>query len=549
MDYLWIVVAFLCGFGVKQFGLPPLVGYLCAGFALNAYGINPNSNLDTLASLGITLMLFTIGLKINVRNLLQREVWAGASIHMVIWSLTITLVFGGLATLGGVQLFGLEWSNALLIGFALSFSSTVCVIKILEEKGELKIRHGKLAIGILIIQDIAAVAFLVAATGQLPSLWALGLIPLWFARPLFDKLLNNSGHDELLPLIGFFLALGAYEIFELVNLKGDLGALLIGMMFAKHAKASELYKSLIGFKDLFLIGFFLSIGFSALPTAMTLMMAAVLCGFLLIKFALFFFLFNGFQLRGRTSFLAALALTNYSEFGLIVAHYSVEKSWLPAEWLVILALSVTFSFIISSFIYRDAHNIYTRRKSTINRYQKAAAADLCQTVPRGAEVLVVGMGRVGTATYDALTEEFPNRTWGVDADDERIKKHHLANRHAVLADADDIDFWSCPNLHNVKLVMLAIPTINDMKNITQQLQHCNYNGKIAAIAQYEDEQQQLKDMGIDYVFSYFAEVGSGFAEESLHLIRSCTQPNSNDEANNQNSKNNDIDNIASAKTS
>ena len=104
------------------------------------------------------------------------------------------------------------------------------------------------------------------------------------------KLVDHIGHGELIPLAGFFLALGAYELFEFVNIKGDLGALLAGMYLASHKKSSEINKSLMGFKDLFLIGFFLSIGFAALPTWEMLAIAAVLTLLIPVKFLLFFYL-------------------------------------------------------------------------------------------------------------------------------------------------------------------------------------------------------------------------------------------------------------------
>ena len=277
MNILWILFAFACGLGVKMLALPPLIGFLLAGFLLNAVGVEPNATLDALADLGITLMLFTIGLKLNLRDLLKREVWVGTLAHMGVW----TLVGGCLAlvlAVAAVPFFGgLGWGAAALLAFALSFSSTVCIIKILEESGELSTRHGKLCIGVLVMQDIAAVVFLVFATGKTPEPWALGLFALVFARPLLDRLLHVVGHGEMLPLAGFLLALGGYELFSLVGVKGDLGALVLGMLVSQHDKAGELARSLLGFKDLFLIGFFLSIGLTALPDLGMLVTAPLIC--------------------------------------------------------------------------------------------------------------------------------------------------------------------------------------------------------------------------------------------------------------------------------
>lgn len=519
MDFLWILVAFLFGFGVKQLGLPPLIGYLAAGFGLHAFGVEPLQSMQSISDLGITLLLFTIGLKLNARDLAEREVWATASAHMLMWSAFCAVLVAAIATFSALALFDLNWQTALLIGFALSFSSTVCVVKILEEKSELKIRHGKLSIGVLVIQDIAAVIFLVLATGVIPSLWALGLVLLVFIRPLLGRLLKMSGHGELLVLVGFFLALGGSELFYSVDLKGDLGALIFGMLLASHNKANELYKSLMGFKDIFLIGFFLSIGFTALPSWDSLAIAAGLSILLPLKFALFFALFSLFKLRARTAFLAALALMNFSEFGLIVATTSVAKGWLSADWLVAIALAVSLSFIVSSYLYKDAHNIYARHKKLIAKWQSAGTNNsACPNMPTNAEVLVVGMGRVGCGTYQTLHAEHGDKVWGIDADSDRIEKQRAMQRQVALADAEDIEFWEQIDLSKVRIIMLALPSVDDMKNIIQQLQMCHFQGRIAAIAQYEDERVQLLKLGADAVFNYYAEVGAGFADEGRRLL-------------------------------
>ncbi|WP_197470284.1 cation:proton antiporter, partial [Oleiphilus sp. HI0117] len=232
---------------------------------------------------------------------------------------------------------------------------------------ELKSKHGDLAVGVLIWQDIAAVLFLFFATGKSPSLWAFSLLGLWFLRPLLKRMMASSGHGELIPLYGFLLALGGPELFELVDMKGDLGALVMGMLLAGLPKSNELYKSLMSFKDLFLICFFLSIGFTALPTLEMWLVALGLTILLPIKLLLFFFVFNAVGLRLRTSFLSALLLANYSEFGLIVASLSVDQNWLSHEWLVIIALSTTHSMVFSSIIYKFAHRIYANKKDAFSR--------------------------------------------------------------------------------------------------------------------------------------------------------------------------------------
>ncbi|NVK73662.1 MAG: cation:proton antiporter [Oceanospirillaceae bacterium] len=520
MEFIWILFAFVCGLAVKMINLPPLIGFLLAGFLLNYAGLKPSSALDTLANIGITLMLFSIGLKLHVKDLLKREVWASTLSHMGI----STLIFVGFALLLGTLSLPyfdlLDFKTAALLGFALSFSSTVCVMKLLEESSELKTRHGQLSLGILVMQDIVAVVFLVAATGKIPSIWALGLFALLLVRPVINKIVDKAGHGEMLPLTGLFLALGGYELFYLVGVKGDLGALIFGILLASHSKAAEMNKSLMNFKDLFLIGFFLSIGFTALPTLSMLGMSLIITLVILIKFALFFFLLTKMKLRGRTSFLSSMVLSNYSEFGLIVAALSVTNGWLEKEWLVVLALSVSFSFVITSILYRNVHRMYRKNKDVIRRFESTEC--LPEDIflqPVNSDILVVGLGRVGRGAFDSLKGLVGDTVAGMDADRNRINQMQEAKENVFYGDGEDADLWERLDTSRIELILLALPAAEDTTNVAIQLRKANYTGQIAAIARYQDEREILISSGIDNVFNFYTEAGTGFAEESLALIR------------------------------
>ena len=519
MDFIWILFAFLCGLGAKTLTLPPSIGYLFAGFLLNFLGFQADDNLQALADLGITLMLFTIGLKLNVKDLIKPEIWLSSLTHSTLWVI-IVAVIAKLLVFTSISFFTeLDFATAALIAFALSFSSTVCVIKLLEEQGELKTRHGKLAIGILVIQDIMAVIFLVAATGKLPSIWALGLFALFFIRPLLNRVITQAGHGELMPLTGFFLALGSYELFELVNIKGNLGALLIGMLFASHHKASEISKSLLSFKDIFLIGFFLTIGFTALPDWQMLGLATALILLIPVKFVLFFLLLCLLKIRSRTAYLGALALSNYSEFGLIVTAISVKSGWLSEQWLVILALAVSLSFILTNLVYRFSHQIFSLHKALLKKFERSSrlAQDIFEQ-PKDAPVIVVGMGRVGIGAYRALQTHSDTQVWGMDADKEKIQLLTKQGVQAYYGDAEDAYFWENIDLKKIQLILLALPAVQDSKNITLQLKTAKYAGQLAAIARYDDEREELMQWGINKVFNFYSEAGVGFAEESLAMI-------------------------------
>lgn len=160
MELLFYATAFICGFIILQFKLPPLIGFLCAGFVLNLAGYQSTELLETMANLGVTLLLFSIGLKLKIGNLIKAQVWGPATLHIVLCSVLFWAALLGLSWLKLPLFSELSSQSAAILAFALSFSSTVFAVKVLEERGEMASLHGKVAIGILVMQDIFAVVFL-----------------------------------------------------------------------------------------------------------------------------------------------------------------------------------------------------------------------------------------------------------------------------------------------------------------------------------------------------------------------------------------------------
>ncbi len=520
-DVAWIALAFALGFMVRAVGLPPMVGFIAAGFALSTQLESSSAvlapMLSKLAELGVTLLLFTIGLKLNLRALIRPEVWAVTVIHMAITIALSMLALTALALLGLRMLAGLDWSQLALIGFALSFSSTVFVAKVLETRGEMASLHGRIAIGILIMQDIVAVGFLAAAKGQWPSPWALLILPaLGLLRTPLIALLKRTGHGELLVLYGFLLALGGAKAFELVGLKGDLGALVIGALIAGSGKAEELAKTMLGFKDLFLLGFFLSIGLSGSLNMDALVLALAVVPLLLVKSALYLGLLLALRQRARTSLLTAFDLTNFSEFGLIVAAVSVQLGWLSSDWLVVLALALAFSFVLAAGLSLIANRLYNDHRQRWHRWQRTGVGRLHELRLDGARVAVVGMGGIGSGAYDNLTIEHGQKVIGIEIDPRTANNQKQLGRRVLHGDPSDADFWDRIQAdHTLELVVLALPHATTSKAVIRQLKRVGFAGEITAMAKFADEAQMLLSAGADSVFDVYAEAGAGFAAHVL----------------------------------
>ena len=463
------------------------------------------------------LLLFTIGLKLNIRSLLNTEIWAGASIHMLITTIIFALVVFGVS-LTGISIFqSLDFTVSILIAFALSFSSTVFAVKVFESKGEMSSMHGRISIGILIMQDIIAVVFLTFSLGKFPSPWAIALIAaLVLGRPLLFALLKRVGHRELLLLFGMFLAFGLGAAgFELVGLKPDLGALMMGVLLASHPKANEMSDVLLSFKDLFLVGFFLQIGLSGAPSLEALGIGALISVAVILKFMLFFYLLTRFKLRARTSLLAALSLATYSEFGLLVTSISVDKEWIGIEWLTIMAIAVSISFIVASPFNAYSHSIYDRWGEKLRRFQsKKRRRDDQPVDPGGAKIVIFGIGRVGTVAYDVLCQRHGDIILGVDKKPELVLKHLDDGRNVIQGDATDIDFWiriQGINNMNVRMVLLTMPNHRANMQAVKELKKAGYTGLIAATAQFDDQVEELKAEGVQVAYNFYTEVGYGFS--------------------------------------
>jgi glutathione-regulated potassium-efflux system ancillary protein KefC len=533
-DPWWLLIAYFAGMLARTVGLPPLVGYLGTGFLLNALGAEYGQLLDQIADLGVTLLLFTIGLKIDLRSLLRFEVIGAGALHMLGVVAGFGAIFLGLAALNVGAFVGLSQTDAILIAFAFSFSSTVFAIKVLEEQGAITSRNGRVAIGILVLQDIIAVVYLSAAQGKAPSIWAILLLLLIPIRPGLRWLMRRSGHGELLLLFGITMALIGAGLFVLVGIKGDLGALVLGMLLAGGGKADELNKTMMGVKDLFLVGFFLEIGLDVLPTVNGLVAAAILMLLLPLKTLWYLRLLTWSKLRARTAWQASLDLTSYSEFGLIVTAVAVEAGDLGDDWLAVVAVAVAVSFAVSAPIAERGDHLFAKYCGGLRRWERKDRLPGDEDLHLYAvQVVVFGMGRMGTRAYEAVAADFGGRVLGVDVDEDIVMAHSAEGHRVVLGDATDPDFWtrSVGLVDGLQWVLLTASSQEANVAAVKRLRDRGYSGRIAATSLYPDDADQLREMGVDFAFDVYAEAGSGFAGDLRSKIQDEAEENSEDKPN------------------
>lgn len=505
MEIIWIATAFAFGFIFKINKLPALIGYLLAGFFITIVspylGVEKGSQdiLGHISHVGILLLLFTVGLKIKVSQVAKKEIVGTGIAHMGVSVLIFTPVI--------MYLFSEPLHVALVLAGLFSFSSTVLAVKVLDNKKELKAFHGRIAIGVLIVQDLLAMIMLSITSGHIPSAWALLVALIVFlpvTKRLLYALLDKSGHDEMLIVCGmlFAVVIGAGS-FHSVGLSGELGALVIGVLCAKHSKATELSDALWSVKELFLVAFFLTIGLNGLPTLEDIYFAVVMVALLPLQAIAFFALLTIFKLKSRSAFLASMSLTNFSEFGLIVAAVAAPN------WLVPIAIAVALSFMLSAPLNHFSHQIFDRLESFLSQFERHTEHPDTEPLSLGdASLLVMGMGQIGRSAYKAATGKGMS-VIGLDSDPDKIKKLTLNSYNVLYADAEHADFWKKLDLTKLSSVILAMDCEEATVSSVKELRKAGFSGKIVAHSRYHDVAKLVEDAGADLSYVTNDEAGKG----------------------------------------
>ncbi|REL37954.1 hypothetical protein DYD21_04885 [Rhodohalobacter sp. SW132] len=507
MDIVWIGLAFFLGLLLNRVHIPPLVGYLLAGIGLSFTGYEPGILLHEIAHLGVIFLLFTVGLHISLKNILQKEVLGVGLIHLMI-SAGIFIPVG--------LYFGLSTEAAVIVAITLGFSSTVLAAKGLETRNELSSYYGRLSIGILIVQDLVAIGIIAYAGGGVPSPWAVILLGLPLLRPLLSRLLYIVERDELLLLMALSLAMGGDALFEAVNLSGELGALVMGMLFVNDEKADQLEKKIWGIKEAFLVGFFLEIGLGGFPDTSGFYFVGVLLLLLPLKAVLFYGLFVAFKLRSRTSFLSTVTLTAYSEFTLIAGAVAASAGIIPGEVIVILGLLTAVSYVINSVLVRYEDVLWQRTSSLLRRFERDVKHPDHQPVSLGAaQYLVIGMGLTGQAALKMFNQE-NQAAVGIDINPDRVKQILDEGYRVLYADAQDALFWEELDMQKVKTILIAMSgDIYTKEFIVEQLRRKKYRGTIRVLTQNEREGERILKAGGTPVSVPAVQMGEKLAKMSL----------------------------------
>ena len=217
-----------------------------------------------------------------------------------------------------------------------------------------------------------------------------------------------------------------------------------------------------------------------------------------IKTALYFLLMTRQRMRARSATLASLGLSNFSEFGLIVGALGVSHGWLEGEWLAILAVGLSISFVLASPLNAMSKQLYARLRHPLHRFQTRTRLPGDEMIRAGkAQVIVFGMGRVGTGAYDYLYRQWGDVVLGIDINEDYVERHRKAGRHVAHGDATDADFWArAERTGQVKLALLAFSDHASNLAVAKLLKEQGFELELASVAHYPDHEQALRNAGV-----------------------------------------------------
>jgi hypothetical protein len=210
----------------------------------------------------------------------------------------------------------------------------------------------------------------------------------------------------------------------------------------------------------------------------------------------------------------------YSEFALIVVDVAVGNGLVGTEWVVVTALAVALSFVVAAPVNASAHELFRSLSPWLERLERDKRHPDDEPISLGrAEILIVGMGRVGAGAYDYLKQQNENIV-GIDSDPGKIESNLREGRRVAYADAEDPSFWHLLNIDRLRAIMLALPDLQAKVSAARALRRRGYRGLLSATHLDPEEREPIIEAGCDVTYNYYTEAGVGFARHTYETLLS-----------------------------
>jgi Kef-type K+ transport system membrane component KefB len=542
-EIAWLLLAAsvvaLIGATLRQ---PVIVSFIAVGIAAGSFVTNnpaTESQIEFLAELGVASLLFLVGLKLDWR--LVRRL-GGVSLATGLGQVVFTSVIGffiGLAL-------GLDPVTSLYVAVALTFSSTIIVVKLLTDKRELETLHGRIALGFLIVQDLVVVIAMVvlsafgvgAAEDADPlvsilwivgSLAATGLVLVIFVRWLADPIMSRFARvPELLVIFAIGWAAAAAAVGETVGLGKEIGGLVAGVSLGSTPYREMISARLAALRDFLLLFFFLSIGATLDLDALgrDVGRAAVFSLFVLIGNPLIVVAIMAWLgYRARTGFLCGLTVAQISEFSLIFMAMGLTLGHVDEAAVGLVTLVGLVTIATSVYMITWSEQLYAWAKPALQIFDSAGRREAEDDggSEKNVDVILFGVGRFGSQLLKRL-EDAGLQVLAVDLDPKTVRRLAESGRRARYGDVSESEFWIDLPLAEARWLVLAVPygavalTDTDARSgFLAALRANRFQGRVAMTARDDLEAARLAEGGVDLVLYPFDDAAASAARQIADL--------------------------------
>jgi len=507
---LTIVIAAVIAMILQKLKQPLIIGHIITGLIVGPYlfqNIQFKEIVDSLSQFGIALLLFIIGLNLSLKVI--KEV-GRVSLLAGMGQIAITSIVGYFIA----RLLGFNAITSYYLGIALTFSSTIIIMKLLSDKKDLSKFYSKVSIGILLVQDlfvslllIAISAFKDGGTSWFAILFTLfkgivvfDLIALFtvYILPKLSAVFAKS--QEFLFLFSIAWGLGLATLFHYLGFSMEIGALVAGVTLSTSPYHFEISSKLRPLRDFFVILFFVLLGSKLTPSGIreNLIPAIVFSLFIIIiKPIIVELLTASAGFKKKINFEVGLNFSQVSEFSLVLVIAGINAGHLNNEIISLVTLISLITITISSYLVLFNNKIYPYFQKFIFEKKNTRGAN---TSSESYDVVLLGCNRVGYDFFEVF-KELGHKFLVVDYDPEVIKKLEELKINCRYGDADDNEFLEELNLPKAKMVISSIPDFETNRFVVGKIRESGSGTLIMMISHEVDEAIDLYDAGATYVIT------------------------------------------------
>ena len=508
---LAVVFAVIVSGFMRVLKQPLIVGYIFTGIIVGPYFFNlfsTNEIFETLSQLGIAFLLFMVGMHLNPRAI--KEV-GKVSLVTGIGQIIFTSIIGFLISLA----LGFSILVSVYISIALTFSSTIIITKLLYDKKDIDSLYGKIAIGFLIVQDLAAIIILMVVSsysdGASLNLWTtllrgLIILSLLFAFSFFvlPKLVKRAAKSsEFLVLFSVGWALAIASLFHYLNFSLEIGALLAGMALSLSPFSAEISSKMKPLRDFFIVLFFIIIGSKIvfLHVAQNILPIILFSLFILIGNPLIvMIIMKYFGYTKRTGFFAGLTVAQISEFSIILVALGVSVGHLTSEILSMVTMIGLITITGSTYLILYSNSIYQRISKYLSIFEKKKINGDKKFLKKNYDALLFGYNRTGFDILKTLVKLKKNYLV-VDFNPDTIAVLKKFKIPSLYGDAEDSELLNELNLDKTELVVSTVPDYKTNILLMEFIRRANPKAVVIMRAENFDEAIELYKKGADYILT------------------------------------------------